>query len=56
MERKARMVTAVRRKGKLLQKGSFLWEIFEHTWLALLPVRPAVFRLYGWLRHGEQKT
>jgi hypothetical protein len=50
------VVTAVRRKGKLLQKGSLLWEIFEHTWLALLPVRPAVFRLYGWLRHGEQKT
>lgn len=50
------VVTAVRRKGKLLQKGSLLWEFFEHTWLALLPVRPAVFRLYGWLRHGEQKT
>ena len=50
------VVTAVRRKGKLLQKGSLLWDFFEHTWLALLPVRPAVFRLYGWLRHGEQKT
>lgn len=50
------VVTAVRRKGKLLQKGSFLWEFYEHTWLALLPVRPAVFRLYGWLRHGERET
>ena len=29
MERKARVVTAVRRKGKLLQKGSLLWDFLS---------------------------
>jgi hypothetical protein len=49
------VVTAVRRKGKLLKKGSVLWEFFEHAWLVLLPVRPAISRLNGRLRHGDTK-
>ena len=42
-------VQTVRRKGKLLRKGSFLWEFFEHDWLALLPLRPGIARLHGWM-------
>lgn len=49
------VVTAVRRKGKLLKKGSVLWKFFEHAWLVLLPVRPAISRLNGRLRHGDTK-
>ena len=49
------VVTAFRRKGKLLKKGSVLWEFFEHAWLVLLPVRPAISRLNGRLRHGATK-
>lgn len=48
------VVKAVRRKGKLLRKGSFLWEFFEHMWLVLRPFRPGIIRVYscmtGWRR------
>ena len=33
-------VNAVRRKGKLLQKGSFWWDFFEKVWIRLVPLRP----------------
>lgn len=49
-------VTAVRRKGKLLHKGSFLWEFFEHIWLALLPLRPAAIRLYSWMTARRKRN
>jgi hypothetical protein len=49
------VVTAVRRKGKLLDKGSFLWEFFEHIWLAFLPMRPAICRLHGRLTAWRRK-
>ena len=41
------IVNTVRRKGKLLRKGSLRWEFFEHVWLELLPLRPKIHRLYG---------
>lgn len=41
------IVNLVRRKGKLLRKGSFWWEFFEHIWPALLPLRPGILRLYS---------
>ena len=41
------VVTAVRRKGKLLEKGDLLWAFFACVWPALLPLRPAIFRVYG---------
>ena len=41
------IVKTVRRKGKLLRKGSFWWEFFEHIWLTLLPLRPGIRRLYS---------
>ena len=40
------VVTAVRRKGKLLQKGSFLWGFFEKVWIRMVPLRPAVMAAY----------
>ena len=41
------VVKTVRRKGKILRKGSFCWEFFAHIWLILLPLRPVICRLYG---------
>ena len=36
------LVIAVRRKGKLLQKGAFWWEFFEKVWIRMVPLRPAL--------------
>jgi len=44
------MVTAVRRKGKLLQKGSFWWDFFEKVWIRMVPLRPAVMAVYSRLK------
>jgi len=44
------LVTAVRRKGKLLKKGSFWWDFFEKVWLNMIPLRPAALKLYGLLK------
>ena len=41
------VVIAVRRKGKLLQKGSFWWEFFEKIWIRLVPLRPAIRKTYS---------
>lgn len=41
------LVTAVRRKGKLLRKGSFWWMFFETVWIRLVPLRPGILILYG---------
>lgn len=49
------VVNTVRRKGKLLRKGSFQWEFFEHIWLALLPARPGITRAYSHLTAGRNK-
>lgn len=35
-------VTAVCRDGKVLKKGSPLWEFFEKCWIRMVPLRPAV--------------
>lgn len=50
------IVTAVRRKGKLLQKGSFWWDFFERVWLRMIPLRRPIIGLYGFImgrRKGE---
>lgn len=44
------IVTAVRRKSKLLQKGSFWWDFFEKIWIRMVPLRPAVRAVYSCLR------
>jgi hypothetical protein len=43
-------VTAVRRKGKLLQKGSFLWYFFEKHWIRMIPLRRAALAVYHCLK------
>lgn len=43
------VVKTVRRKGRLLRKGDFCWEFFARVWLALVPVRPVITRLYRFL-------
>lgn len=41
------LVTAVRRKGRLLKPGSFWWTFFEKVWIRLIPYRPRILKLYG---------
>lgn len=36
------LVTAVRRKEKLLQPGSFWWDFFEKVWVRVIPLRPGI--------------
>ena len=43
-------VTAVRRKGKVLEAGSFWWDFFEKVWIRLVPLRPAIQAGYGLLK------
>ena len=40
------IVSAVRRKEKLLQKGSFCWFFFEKVWIRLVPIRPFIRNVY----------
>ena len=40
------IVTAVCRKGRLLRSGCFVWDFFEKVWIRLVPLRPAMIRLY----------
>ncbi len=49
------LVTAVRRKGKLLQRGSFLWGFFARTWLWLRPVRPLLTKIYTAFRKRTRR-
>ena len=41
------LVTAVRRKGKLLQPGSFWWDFFEKVWIRVIPLRPGIVAVYS---------
>ena len=50
------LVTAVRRKGKLLKKGDFWWDFFEKVWIRLIPLRPGLTGLYRRLRPGTRGT
>lgn len=40
------LVSAVRRKGKLLQPGSFWWDFFQNIWIRMIPLRPGIRALY----------
>lgn len=40
------LITAVERKGKILRKGDFWWEFFEHVWLHIIPFRRMICRIY----------
>ena len=50
------LVTAVRRKGKLLQPGSFWWDFFEKVWIRMIPLRPAVVAVYSALTGTLRKV
>ena len=41
------IVTAVSRKGKRLEPGSFWWDFFGKVWIRMVPVRPLVQGIYG---------
>lgn len=41
------LVTAVRRKEKLLQPGSFWWDFFEKVWIRVIPLRPGIVAAYS---------
>ena len=41
------LVTAVRRKEKLLQPGSFWWDFFEKVWIRVIPLRPGIAAAYS---------
>ncbi|MDO4568531.1 MAG: S24/S26 family peptidase [Clostridia bacterium] len=47
------VASTVVRKGKRLQKGDLLWEFFEHVWLTLRHLRPAMIRAYGAVRRRK---
>lgn len=41
------LVTAVKRKGKMMRPGDFWWEFFARVWLRLVPLRGIISRLYA---------
>ena len=43
------LVTAVQRKGKLLNPGCFWWEFFRLVWIRLVPFRPGILAVYSWI-------
>ena len=40
------LVCAVRRKGRLLQSGSFWWDFFQNIWIRMVPLRPLLRTCY----------
>ena len=40
------VVTCAKRKGKMQTPGCFWWEFFEKIWIRMVPLRPAVRRIY----------
>lgn len=49
------IVTQARRKGRVQQPGCFWWEFFARIWIRILPLRPAIRRLYGAVYHFGRK-
>ena len=43
------LVTKVRRKGKWLESGDFLWEFFEKVWINIVPARRIVRKAYAYI-------
>lgn len=43
-------VAAVRRKGKLLKKGDFLWDFFETAWIRMVSLRPGAMAAYAGMK------
>ena len=41
------LVTAVKRKGKVIRPGDFWWEFFAHVWRRIIPFRRVIARIYA---------
>lgn len=50
------LVTAVRRREKLLQPGSFWWDFFEKVWIRMIPLRPGIVAAYSALTGAFRKA
>lgn len=50
------LVTAVRRREKLLQPGSFWWDFFEKVWVRVIPLRPGIVAAYSALTGAFRKA
>lgn len=48
-------ITSVKRKGQWIGPGNFWWEFFEHVWINLIPIRPLLHKLYGWLTFWKRR-
>ena len=44
------VVSRVQRKGKTIGPGKYTWHFFRTTWLALIPLRPTLQKLYTKIR------
>ena len=44
------VATAAKRKGKMIGHGDFWWDFFEKVWPRVIPLRPAIRRLYGLIK------
>lgn len=47
------VVSAVRRKGKLLKPGHPIWAFYEKIWIRLIRIRPRLLGLFRRLRPGR---
>lgn len=43
-------IIKVKRKGRILEPGSFWWEFFEHVWIRIIPFRHIAGKLYSFLK------
>lgn len=48
-------VFKVKRKGKIIEPGSFWWEFFAGPWTEIIPARRTVSRLYGTIAGKRKK-
>lgn len=44
------VIHKVIRKGKLITKGDFWWDFFEHIWIRIVPLRRFIFKIYSLLK------
>ncbi len=44
------VIHKVIRKGKLIQKDDFWWDFFEKVWIRIVPLRPFIVKLYGFIK------
>lgn len=44
------IVNQVERNGRILKKGTFIWDFFQKVWIRVIPLRPYLRRIYGVFR------